>query len=111
MNIDFISVGVKNFRSYGNLLTKYEFNNGLDLVVGTNGNGKTSLILHGIVYALYGVGINGENIDTLINDVNKKNISGKSVIDYADDKNMKDSKEEKVKEIYNILHQYSLKKQ
>ncbi len=30
MNIDFISVGVKNFRSYGNLLTKYEFNNGLD---------------------------------------------------------------------------------
>ena len=55
MNIDFISVGVKNFRSYGNLLTKYEFNNGLDLVVGTNGNGKTSLILHGIVYALYGV--------------------------------------------------------
>ena len=74
MNIDFISVGVKNFRSYGNLLTKYEFNNGLDLVVGTNGNGKTSLILHGIVYALYGVGINGENIDTLINDVNKKNM-------------------------------------
>jgi len=40
-------------------------------------------------------------------DVNKKNISGKSVIDYANDKNMKYSKEEKVKEIYNILYRYS----
>lgn len=74
MNIDFTSVGVKNFRSYGNVLTKYEFYNGLDLITGTNGNGKTSLILHGIVYALYGVGVNGENIDTLINNINKKNM-------------------------------------
>ena len=74
MNIEFISVGVKNFRSYGNVLTKYEFYNGLDVIIGTNGNGKTSLILHGIVYALYGVGVNGENVDTLINDMNKKNM-------------------------------------
>ncbi|PKL16227.1 MAG: hypothetical protein CVV49_17350 [Spirochaetae bacterium HGW-Spirochaetae-5] len=43
-------------------------------------------------------------------DVNKKNSSGKTVIDYANDKNMKYSKDGKVKELYDILHQYSLKK-
>lgn len=42
--------------------------------------------------------------------VNKKNISGKSVIDYANDKKLKFSKDKKMKNIYNILHEYSLKK-
>lgn len=74
MNIEFLSIGVKNFRSYGNIQTKYEFYNGLDLITGTNGNGKTSLILHGIIFNLFGVGVNGENVDSLINDVNKKNM-------------------------------------
>lgn len=74
MNIEFISIKVKNFRSYGNLPVEYEFYNGLDLITGTNGNGKTSLLLHGIIFNLFGTGINGENIDSLINNINKKNM-------------------------------------
>lgn len=74
MNIEFTSITVKNFRSYGNVSTTYEFYNGLDLITGTNGNGKTSLILHGIIFNLFGVGVNGENVDSLINNINKKNM-------------------------------------
>ncbi len=43
-------------------------------------------------------------------DVNKKNNSGKTVIDYANDKKLKDSEVEDVRELYNILQQYRLNK-
>jgi len=42
-------------------------------------------------------------------DVNKKNHSGKTAIDYANDKKLNYSKEENLKEIYNILQLYKFK--
>jgi len=74
MNLEFLSIKVKNFRSYGNQFTEYNFYNGLDLITGTNGNGKTSLLLHGIIFNLFGDGVNGEKINDLINNVNKKDM-------------------------------------
>ena len=42
-------------------------------------------------------------------DVNKKNNSGKTVIDYINDKKLKYSKYEKLREIYHLLHLYKFK--
>lgn len=72
MNIEFISITVQNFRSYGNTPETFYFKNGLDLVKGTNGKGKTSIFLHSIIYALYGEGVSGESVTSLPNRINKK---------------------------------------
>lgn len=74
MKLNFISVTVQNFRSYGNQPETFKFENGLTLVNGANGNGKTSIFLHAVVYGLFGEGLNKEKVDTLINDINKKNM-------------------------------------
>lgn len=61
----------KNFKSYSNAMTELVFNNNpsLNLIVGTNGTGKSS-IADCIIYALYGK-IDGTNNGDIPNRINK----------------------------------------
>lgn len=61
----------KNFKSYSNVMTELVFNNNpsLNLIVGTNGTGKSS-IADCIIYALYGK-IDGTNNSDIPNRINK----------------------------------------
>ena len=61
----------KNFKSYSNAMTELVFNNdpSLNLIVGTNGTGKSS-IADCIIYALYGK-IDGTNNGDIPNRINK----------------------------------------
>ena len=61
----------KNFKSYSNSMTELVFNNdpSLNLIVGTNGTGKSS-IADCIIYALYGK-IDGTNNSDIPNRINK----------------------------------------
>jgi DNA repair exonuclease SbcCD ATPase subunit len=61
----------KNFKSYSNAMTELVFNNSpsLNLIVGSNGTGKSS-IADCIIYALYGK-IDGTNNSDIPNRINK----------------------------------------
>ena len=61
----------KNFKSYSNAMTEIVFDNdpSLNLIVGTNGTGKSS-IADCIIYALYGK-IDGTNSSDIPNSINK----------------------------------------
>jgi DNA repair exonuclease SbcCD ATPase subunit len=55
MKIQFKSVIIKNFLSYGNAETKFEFNKSpFTVIVGENGTGKSTLIVDALHFALYG---------------------------------------------------------
>jgi len=61
----------KNFKSYGDYYTKVDFNNvGIRLVVGQNGNGKTTLV-DAIIWCLYGKSL--ALVDEVVNRKTKKN--------------------------------------
>ncbi|MCQ2210884.1 MAG: AAA family ATPase [Paludibacteraceae bacterium] len=71
MNLNFHYVAFKNILSYGNKLTRIDFDKGLTLISATNGSGKSS-ILDALNYCLYGKAYRDIKIDQLINRVNKK---------------------------------------
>jgi DNA repair exonuclease SbcCD ATPase subunit len=83
--IQFISITMRNFMSYGNNITTILLDRpGTTLIVGedldnttdgkgANGVGKTTLV-NAIVYALYGKPVSKISMDNLINNVNKKNM-------------------------------------
>jgi DNA repair exonuclease SbcCD ATPase subunit len=66
--INFESIKFKNFRSYGNVFSEYNFKSGFDLISGSNGSGKTSL-LQSMTYGLFGK-IPKIKIQELINSTN-----------------------------------------
>lgn len=70
--IEFDSIRVKNFMSYGNSWTEIPLSQGKVLVHGKNGHGKSSIWLDGITYALYGKPFRKINIPQLINSINQK---------------------------------------
>ncbi len=83
--IEFISLSLRNFMSYGNNTTILDFNtSGTTLIVGEdldnttngqggNGVGKTTLI-NALTFAVYDKPISKVKVDELINNVNKKNM-------------------------------------
>jgi DNA repair exonuclease SbcCD ATPase subunit len=85
MEIKFKKLSMRNFLSYGNNLTTFEFSQpGTTLIVGenldqtsqgntSNGVGKTSTI-NALVYALYDKPLSDISKDNLINNINKKNM-------------------------------------
>ncbi len=70
-NIIFKNITLQNFMKYGNKKTKFEFTNGIHLVTGKNGAGKSSLFL-ALHYCLFGKTYNGKTIGSLVNNINKK---------------------------------------
>ena len=65
------SIRIKNFKSYSD--SYFEFKNGLDLIVGKNGEGKTSL-QESLFYALFGKPFTKIKLSSLINSINGKKL-------------------------------------
>lgn len=71
--IRFKRITAKNFLSYGNVPTVIDLDkNKSTLVTGKNGTGKSSLVLDGISFALYGKAFRKINLGQLINSINQK---------------------------------------
>ena len=62
----------QNILSFGNTATTIEFKNGLNLITGKNGSGKSSALLDTLSFCLYGKPYRKVNISNLINRKNKK---------------------------------------
>ena len=85
MSIEFVSISLRNFLSYGNNTTVIQLQRpGTTLIVGENldstvdgkggnGVGKTSIV-NAIVFALYDRAISDMAKDDLINNINKRNL-------------------------------------
>lgn len=76
MTINVKEVKVKNFLSYGNAMetNKYEFQNGIDIVLASNGSGKSSLTLDALMYAFYGKPYRKIKLSLLQNTYNTKEL-------------------------------------
>jgi DNA repair exonuclease SbcCD ATPase subunit len=80
--IEFISISLRNFLSYGNNLTTVPLNiSGTTLIVGenldhidggSNGVGKSTAVLTALVYVLFDKSPRKVPVDSLVNNVNKK---------------------------------------
>jgi DNA repair exonuclease SbcCD ATPase subunit len=82
MKLTFKKVTIKNFLSFGNTPTEFEYESGINIVTGRNldngtrnGVGKSSLLVDSISFAIYGKPLRGEHInkDEVVNEINKKN--------------------------------------
>lgn len=73
MYIKFDYLILKNFSSYGNSETKFTFTEGMNLISGKNGNGKSS-IAAGLTYNLFGKPYKDIKVADLINRKNKKGL-------------------------------------
>ena len=74
MDIRFVSLRFKNILSYGNKETEISFPSGLNAATGTNGTGKSSLLLDTISFCLFGKPHRNVKIKSLINRKNKKGL-------------------------------------
>jgi len=64
----------KNVLSYGNNFTEIEFKNGIDIVYGPNGKGKTSAFLDTLTFAFFGKPYRKIKQGSFINNKNKKEL-------------------------------------
>jgi len=72
--LNFRYVKFKNFMSYGNVWTKFKFENSETfLICGENGVGKSSII-EAVVYGCYGKSLSGIKDDKLINNINESGL-------------------------------------
>jgi DNA repair exonuclease SbcCD ATPase subunit len=81
MKIVFKEVTIKNFLSFGNVPTTFNYESGINIVTGRNldngtrnGVGKSSLLVDAISFAIYGKPLRGEHVnkDEVVNEINKK---------------------------------------
>lgn len=72
MYLKFLTLRVKNFMSFGNNLTEFSFENGLNLISAKNGSGKSSIGPEALSYVLYGKPYRDIKVSELVNRKNKK---------------------------------------
>ena len=80
MKINFNSIKFKNIFSYGNKITEFHFENGIDLVTGKNGNGKSTFV-DALTFALFGKPFRKIKLGNLINNKNNKDLWVEVVFD------------------------------
>jgi DNA repair exonuclease SbcCD ATPase subunit len=74
MFLKIISVSFKNFLSFGNKFTTINFNDGLNLVTGENGTGKSTALLDALSFCLFNKPYRKKiTLEDLVNRTNKKN--------------------------------------
>jgi len=73
MKIIFETLTFKNVLSYGNIPTTFNFKNGIDLVVGENGKGKSTFV-DALTYGLFGKPFRKIKISNLVNNKNNKGL-------------------------------------
>lgn len=71
--IEFKQIKFKNFMLYGNQTTTVDFTNGLHLISGMNGTGKSTIFM-AMFYALYGKTYKKNKIGSLVNTTNNKDM-------------------------------------
>lgn len=71
--VEFTSIKFKNFMSYGNAYTEFNFKTGMTLITGSNGFGKTTAMV-ALFYCLYGKSYKKNKLGSLINDVNNREL-------------------------------------
>lgn len=69
--IRFHKIQFKNFLSYGNNWTTFEYEAGLLRILASNGSGKSSLAIDVLFFVLFGKSYRKINLNQLINSVNK----------------------------------------
>lgn len=79
MRIEFGSIRVVNFRSVGAMGITIDLKDGVGkdpcIVFGENGAGKSTIIMHGVYYALFGKAYGEKDkLSSLVNSVNKKGL-------------------------------------
>jgi DNA repair exonuclease SbcCD ATPase subunit len=73
MKILFKEIRFKNFMSFGNSLTKFQFTDGLTHISGVNGSGKSTISGEALSFGLFGKPYRKIKINEVVNRVNKKN--------------------------------------
>lgn len=71
--LDFKRVRFKNFLSYGNNWTEFEFNPGINRIAAANAQGKSSMT-EAVYFALFGKPYRKINLANLINSINKSEL-------------------------------------
>ena len=72
--IEFQKIGVRNFLSYGNGWTWFDFKKGLHRIKGVNGQGKSSIPFDALSFALFGRPYRKIKMNQLVNSLNKKEL-------------------------------------
>lgn len=72
--IEFQTIKIRNFLSYGNVWTEFDFSKGLHRLTGQNGHGKSTIPTDGLVFALFGRPYRKIRNNQLINTVNRKGL-------------------------------------
>jgi len=73
MKVNFEKIRFKNIFSYGNKITEFNFENGIDLVTGKNGRGKSTFV-DALTFGLFGKPFRKIKIGNLINNKNNKDL-------------------------------------
>jgi DNA repair exonuclease SbcCD ATPase subunit len=72
--LEFESIGIKNFLSYGNNWTSFDFKKGIYRLSGLNGHGKSTIPTDAINFALFGRPYRKIKLGQLVNTINRKNL-------------------------------------
>jgi DNA repair exonuclease SbcCD ATPase subunit len=72
--IEFKEIKFKNFLSFGNNLTTFSFEHGLNLMTGKNGGGKSGSLLDPLSFCIFGKPYRKIKIRELLNRTNKKKL-------------------------------------
>lgn len=83
--INLQSIKGKNFLSYGNTLTTFNFEKGVNRIVGVNGSGKSTFPTDLLWFLLFGKPYRKIKVSQLINSINKKDLYGELLFTKGED--------------------------
>lgn len=73
--LEFLDIQVKNFLSYGNNWTRFEFKKGIHRITGPNGHGKSTIPTDALNFGLFGRPYRKVKLGQLVNTINRKDMA------------------------------------